>query len=89
MTIEHIIYETDNYIVDAPERPLVDRLEGGHIRIFGRAKTATKQKYGEAVQLPKKHTGFYEGFKPLDEEDIKAIYEEIEKLLQTDKYQNF
>ncbi len=156
MTIKNIIYETDNFIIDTPEYPFVDREEGGHIRIspkvkisdrtklsselakeyiklsmivgeamklglknsgieigiinyqdmgnwavfdpegptmhmhiFGRATTATKQKYGEAVQLPRKSTGFYDGFKPLNKEDIKSIQEEIEKLLQTDKYKNF
>ena len=156
MRIENIIYQNDNYVVDAPARPFVDRLEGGHIRIspkikvkdrtqlspelaieymklsmvvgeamakgliergidigiinyqdmgnwgvfdpegptlhmhiFGRATTATKQKYGEAVQLPKRDTGFYEGFMPLDEEDISAIKTEIELLLETDKYKSF
>ncbi len=156
MTIKNIIYETANYIVDTPERPLIDRLEGGQIRItpkvkvsdrtqlspelakeymmlsmvvgaamktglqkrgidigiinyqdmgnwgvfepggptmhtmvFGRAKTAIIQKYGEAVQLPKIDTGFYDGFMPLNKEDISAIREEIDKLLQTDKYKNF
>ena len=156
MTIKNIIYETDNFIIDAPERPFVDRMEGGHVRIspkvkvsdrtklsselakeyikismitgeamknglqkqgidlgiinyqdmgnwavfdsegptmhmhiFGRAKTAAKQKYGEAVQLPGRETGFYEGFQPLNEDDINAISEEIKKLLQTEKYKNF
>jgi diadenosine tetraphosphate (Ap4A) HIT family hydrolase len=156
MTIKNIIYETDNYIVDTPERPFVDRLEGGHIRIspkikvsdrtklspefaieyiklsmivgealttglqkngidigivnyqdmgnwavfdpegptmhmhiFGRAKTATKQKYGDAVLLPKRDTGFYDGFKPLNEDEMNAISEEVEKLLQTEKYDKF
>lgn len=27
------IYETKNFIVEAPDRPLVSRLDGGHIRI--------------------------------------------------------
>jgi diadenosine tetraphosphate (Ap4A) HIT family hydrolase len=156
MTIKNVIFETNNFIVDAPEHPFIDRLEGGHIRIspkikvtdrtqlssklakeymklsmvlggamkkglqkrgidigiinyqdmgnwavfdqegptmhmhlFGRATTATQQKYGEAVNLPKKSTGFYDGFQPLDEDDIKAIREEVEILMQNDKYQNF
>lgn len=156
MTIKNIIYETENFIVDTPEHPLIDRLEGGHIRIspkvkirdrtllspelakeymklsmivgeamkkglqnqgieiglinyqdmgnwdalkpegptmhmhlFGRAKTASIQKYGEAVNLPKMESGFYVNFHPLTEEDINSIREEIEKLLQSDKYKNF
>src|SRR5664279_1356024 len=34
-----------------------------HMQIFGRAKSAIKQKYGEAVSLPKIETGFYDDFK--------------------------
>lgn len=151
-----LIYETENFIIDTPDRPYVDRLEGGHIRIwpkikvtdrtkltpelareymklsmvvgeamktglekseinigiinyqdmgnwgvfkpegptlhmhiFGRAKTAIKQKYGEAVQLPQRESGFYEGFQPLKEKDIEEIKKEIEKLMKTEKYKNF
>ncbi len=156
MTIENIIWETENYIIQAPERPFVDRQEGGHIRIlsklpvsdrtkltpkqaieymklsmvagqamtnvlkmqgidigivnyqemgnwsvfkpegpimhmhiFGRAKTATTQKYGEAVLLPQRDTGFYDDFKPLNQKEIKEIGVEIGRLLQTDKYKDF
>lgn len=60
-----------------------------HMHIFGRAKTATKQKYGEAVLLPKKETGFYDNFKKLTDEDIAEIRKEIERLLTTDKYKDF
>lgn len=60
-----------------------------HTHIFGRAKTATKQKYGEAVLLPRRETGFYEGFLPLSESDIKEMRIEIDRLLATDKYKSF
>jgi diadenosine tetraphosphate (Ap4A) HIT family hydrolase len=156
VTVKNIIFETDNFTVDTPEKPFIDRLEGGHIRIspkfkisdrtqltpeqareyiklsmvvgeamkigmgkqgidigivnyqdmgnwavfkpegptmhmhvFGRAKTATIQKYGEAVLLPKKETGFYDEFKRLTDEDITEISKEIERLLATNKYKNF
>jgi len=69
-----------NWGVHKPEGPTL------HLQIFGRATTATIQKYGEAVQLPFRETGFYDGFEPLNEEDIKEIRTDIEKLLQTDKY---
>lgn len=151
-----LIYETDNFILETREKPFVDRLEGGHIRIwsklkvsdrtqltpkqateymklsmlageamttvlkkegiaigivnyqemgnwsvfkpegvimhmhiFGRAKTAIKQKYGEAVLLPQRETGFYDEFEPLNDKDIEEIKKEIEYLLTTDKYINF
>ncbi|MDB5178579.1 MAG: hypothetical protein JWN01_522 [Patescibacteria group bacterium] len=148
-----IIYETEDFIIRAADRPFVDRTEGGHIYIFpkvpvrdrtqlspklaieymklsmmvgealksamarrgvdigivnyqdmgnwgvfkpegptlhmqiyGRATTATTQKYGDAVQLPHREGGFYDNFKPLDDEDIKEIKADIEKLVQTEKY---
>lgn len=59
-----------------------------HMQIFGRATTATHQKYGEAVSLPRRETGFYDSFKPLNDEDVAEIRLDIDKLLQTDKYQS-
>ena len=72
-----------NWRVFHPEGPTL------HMHIFGRAKTATQQKYGEAVLLPQRETGFYDGFAPLDEKDIAEIRSEIERLLSTDKYRDF
>ena len=69
-----------NWGVFKPEGPTL------HMQIYGRATTATIQKYGDAVQLPHRETGFYDNFKPLDEEDIKEISTDIEKLLSTSKY---
>jgi len=156
MTIKNIIYQTEHFIIDTPEKPFIDRLEGGHIRIspkfkisdrtqltpeqakeyiklsmivgealkiglgrknidigiinyqdmgnwavfkpegptmhmhiFGRAKNAKIQKYGEAVLLPKKETGFYDNFQRLTDEDIHEIKKEIDRLIQTDKYNKF
>lgn len=57
-----------------------------HMHIYGRAITATMQKYGEAVQLPNRQTGFYDSFKPLSSEDIREIRKDIELLLSSDKY---
>ena len=60
-----------------------------HLHIFCRAKTATKQKYGDAVSLPHKESGFYDDFKILNENDIKEMHAEIERLLKTENYKNF
>lgn len=57
-----------------------------HLQIYGRATTATIQKYGDAVQLPHRETGFYDTFKPLDTDDIKEIKNDIVQLLASDKY---
>lgn len=59
-----------------------------HMHIFGRAKNATVQKYGEAVQLPFRETGFYDEFKSLKDDEIEAIKVEIKDLLILEKYKN-
>ncbi len=69
-----------NWGVFKPEGPSL------HMQIYGRATTAKIQKYGDAVSLPHRETGFYDTFKPLDQDDISEIKKDIEKLLQTDKY---
>lgn len=71
-----------NWGVFKPEGPTL------HMQIFGRAKAATIQKYGDAVYLPHRETGFYDDFAPLEEADVQEIKKDIEALLQTDKYKN-
>jgi hypothetical protein len=58
------------------------------MHIFGRAKNAKIQKYGEAVRLPLRETGFYDNFEALDNEDIEAIKAEMNKLSALEKYRN-
>jgi len=72
--------EMGNWSVFKPEGIIL------HMHIFGRAKNAKFQKYGEAVQLPFRDTGFYDNFKPLDNEDISKITKEIDRLLEQEKY---
>lgn len=69
-----------NWGVFKPEGPSL------HMQIYGRAKTATIQKYGDAVLLPHRETGFYDSFQPLDAEDVAEIKADIEALLSTEKY---
>ena len=57
-----------------------------HEHIFGRTMNAKKQKWPEAPYLPDKSTGFYEGFKPLNDEDIECIIEEMKILEKQEKY---
>jgi len=148
-----LIYQTENYLVEAPEQPLVTRRDGGHITItpkvpvcdrtqlapalaielmflttlvgeamtialksrgidigrvnyqdngnwgvfkpegphlhyhlYGRAKDATVQKYGEACNFPFRETGFYDKFESLNEGDVLVIQQEIERLMALEKY---
>lgn len=57
-----------------------------HVHLYGRAKSATIQKYGEACYFPLRETGFYDAFEPLTDEDISEIQKQISLLLKTKKY---
>jgi diadenosine tetraphosphate (Ap4A) HIT family hydrolase len=72
-----------NWMVFKPGGPVM------HMQVFGRAKDAVVQKYGDAVSLPHLETGFYEGFEPLDEGDVAELRGEIEQLMDTEKYKGF
>lgn len=72
--------DNGNWAVFTPQGPHF------HLHLYGRAKSARIQKYGEAVNLPLPHTGFYEGLEPLNQEDIQAIGEEIAQLETSEKY---
>lgn len=75
--------ENGNWSVFDPEGPYL------HVHLYGRAKSAKIQKYGDALNFPHVETGFYDNNKPLTDEDIHTIRREIETLLATDKYKNF
>lgn len=75
--------DNGNWRVFNPEGPYL------HVHLYGRAKSAKVQKYGDALYLPHRETGFYDGFQPLDHEDVQEIRKEIERLLLTPKYRSF
>lgn len=72
--------DNGNWAVFSPQGPHF------HLHLYGRAKSAKIQKYGEAPHLPLPNTGFYEGLEPLTDADVRAIREEIERLEASDKY---
>ncbi|HSE61035.1 MAG TPA: hypothetical protein VLA88_01930 [Candidatus Saccharimonadales bacterium] len=57
-----------------------------HEHIFGRVLGAPHQPYPEAVQLPDRASGFYDTFKPLDDDDLRAIKTELEAILAAPKF---
>jgi diadenosine tetraphosphate (Ap4A) HIT family hydrolase len=57
-----------------------------HIHIFGRSKDAIKQPWPESVYLPDRGTGFYEGFEPLDKDDLAEIQNQIGSIFRQEKY---
>jgi diadenosine tetraphosphate (Ap4A) HIT family hydrolase len=71
-----------NWVFKIGDKPFL------HIHVLGRAKNAVKQPWPESVYLPDRKTGFYDGFEPLNEGDIKEIRKNIEKISKRDKYQD-
>ncbi len=59
-----------------------------HYHLYGRAKSAVQQKYGQTLFMPHKDEdpAFYDNLMPLTIEDVEAIREEIMKLLQEERY---
>ncbi len=59
-----------------------------HLHLYGRAKSARIQKWGEMVFLPKREEsiGFFDSLEPFNEEDIIEIRREIEEIFKRDKY---
>ncbi len=59
-----------------------------HIHLYGRAKSAKIQKYGQACYFPHmdEKPDFYKNFKQLTAEDANDICIEIEKLLKEEKF---
>jgi diadenosine tetraphosphate (Ap4A) HIT family hydrolase len=74
--------DNGNWSVFAPEGPYL------HIHLYGRAKSAKIQKYGDACNFPHRETGFYDSFEPLNDGDIEAVRNEIEMIFKQDKYQD-
>lgn len=57
-----------------------------HIHIFGRSRDATRQPFPEAVSLPDRSSGFYDGFEPLNAQDEQIIRSAIQELTKEDRY---
>jgi diadenosine tetraphosphate (Ap4A) HIT family hydrolase len=81
--IGRINYHDDgNWTVFLPDGPYL------HIHLFGRAKDAKIQPYGEAVHHPlrSRDPEFYEKNKPLTAEDVLEICKEIEEIFERPEY---
>ena len=76
--------DNGNWYVFKPEGPYL------HIHLYGRAKSAKMQKYGDACYFPHKEErpDLWKGLKPLTKEDVKDIRKEIKRLLKKNKYSN-
>ena len=74
--------DNGNWGVFNPEGPYC------HMHIYGRAKSAKHQKYGEALNFPHrdKEPSFYEHLKALNTLDIESMREEVARLMGQEKY---
>lgn len=71
-----------NWAFKRGEKPVL------HLHIFGRAENAKHQVFPEAVYLPDRSSGFYDGFEPITEADIENIRRNIQIILASEKYQH-
>ena len=74
--------DNGNWSIFKPEGPYF------HIHLYGRAKSAKVQKYGQACYFPHREEKgeYYKNFKPLNADDVRDIKAEIEKLFKEKKY---
>jgi diadenosine tetraphosphate (Ap4A) HIT family hydrolase len=73
--------EMGNWAYKTGEKPFL------HVHVLGRAKDAKYQVFPESVYLPDRSSGFYDGFEPLNKEDITEIQKQIETVEKEEKYQ--
>jgi diadenosine tetraphosphate (Ap4A) HIT family hydrolase len=74
--------ENGNWSVFLPEGSFL------HVNLYGRAKSAKIQKYGDALNFPHLETEFYDSFEPLNDGDIEEVKKEIELIFKQEKYQD-
>jgi diadenosine tetraphosphate (Ap4A) HIT family hydrolase len=59
-----------------------------HLHLYGRAKSAKIQKWGEACNFPQPSTGYYDGLEPLSENDVEEMNREMMKIFSREKYKD-
>ncbi len=76
--------DNGNWSVFAPGGPQL------HLHLYGRAKSAKIQKYGQACYFPhrEENPDFYKDLQPLQPNDITLIRHEIMIVLEQEKYKD-
>ena len=81
VTIERINYQDNgNWAFLSGKAPSF------HIHLYGRVRNCARQPFGQALYFPDPDDAYYVGLTPLDDEDIRAIREQIAELEKTEKY---
>ena len=63
-----------------------------HVHLYGRSRDATIQPWGTFLQIPPTRDAFNArmgNLEPLNDEDVRALRSEIERLMRTEKYHDF
>lgn len=63
-----------------------------HVHLYGRATNATLQPYGHSLRFPATKADFVRemgNLEPLDDGDVAALKEEIERLLASERYRSW
>ena len=74
--------DNGNWSVHKPQGPML------HIHLYGRAKSAAIQKWGDALHFPHMESGFYDANEPLNEDDIALIKKEMQTLFTQEEFQD-
>ncbi|MDD5110123.1 MAG: hypothetical protein PHI63_02815 [Patescibacteria group bacterium] len=72
--------DNGNWSVFKPKGPVL------HIHLYGRAKSAKIQKYGDAAHFPHPETGYYKNYEPLNAGDVSAIADAMRKIFRQAKF---
>jgi diadenosine tetraphosphate (Ap4A) HIT family hydrolase len=77
--------DNGNWSVFSPEGPAL------HIHLFGRAKSAVHQKYGQALFFPHRdeHPDKYKSLKALEPQDNHEIHTKIRSLLEEKRFSDY
>jgi diadenosine tetraphosphate (Ap4A) HIT family hydrolase len=75
-------HDNGNWSVNKPGGPTM------HIHLYGRAKNATSQPYGQSLNFPHRdvYPEFYAHLNPLTDKDVADMLVEIENLLREEMY---
>jgi diadenosine tetraphosphate (Ap4A) HIT family hydrolase len=76
--------DNGNWTVFHPDGPHL------HIHVYGRAKSAVIQKYGQSLYFPHRdeQPEFYESLTPLTNDDVEEINSTMIKLFKEERYSN-
>lgn len=71
--------EMINYQMNGNWSAKLERRDPLHMHLYGRARAAKRQPFGEALSFPLPETGCYDGLTPLTDADLRAIADALQR----------